>query len=89
MKTYLGTMMCALLLGGCGSEAPGANPGGNGPAAAAASGVAEVVKSAARGRTIPVSYTHLDVYKRQARLSVIATPAAIGQRHCQRRRRTA
>ena len=53
MKTYLGTMMCALLLGGCGSEAPGANTGGNGPAEAAASGVAEVVKSAARGRPIP------------------------------------
>lgn len=53
MRIYLGTAICALLLGGCGSEAPAANAGDQGPAEAAASGVAEVVKSAAQGRPIP------------------------------------
>ena len=53
MKAYLGITACILLLGGCGGGAPTADAGDNGPAAAAASGVAEVVKSAAKGNPIP------------------------------------
>ena len=53
MRIYLGTAICALLLGACGSEAAAPNAGNRGPAEAAVTGVAEVVKSAAKGNPIP------------------------------------
>ncbi len=54
MKPYLAIAAGALLLGGCGSgTSTPKGEGAAGPNAAAASGVAEIVKSAAKGNPIP------------------------------------
>lgn len=53
MKAYPGIAACILLLTGCESKTPSTNDGGSEAAQAAASGIAEVVKSAAKGNPIP------------------------------------
>ncbi len=53
MKFHPSIAACILLLAGCDTNAPSTNAGDNGPAAAAASGVAEIARSAAKGRPIP------------------------------------
>lgn len=52
MKPLLAIAALPLLLGGCGGEAPAAKTGG-GPTEVAASGITEIVKSAAKGNPIP------------------------------------